>query len=88
MTFRIYLGSDNTSSFDITRNTIQTLTFLPSDNSISTESWKVDPGIVEDNRSIGWDPIVLNLFSMGQDTASLVLSPAGLPIRLTGSEEF
>lgn len=88
MTFRIYLGSDNTSSFDITRNTIQTLTFLPSDNSISTESWKVDPGIVEDNRSIGWDPLVLNLFSMGHDTASLVLSPAGLPIRLTGSEEF
>lgn len=78
MTFRFYLGADNTSSFDIVRNTIQTLSFLPSDNSISTESWKVDPGIVVDNRSIGWDPLVLNLVSMAQDTVCLVLSPAGL----------
>ena len=88
MTFRIYLGADNTSSFDITRNTIQTLTFFPSDNSISTESWKVDPGVVEDDRSIGWEPSVLNLLSMGKDTVSLVLSPAGLPITLSGSEKF
>lgn len=88
MTFRIYLGADNTSSFDITRNTIQTLTFFPSDNSISTESWKVDPGIVEDNRSISWEPSVLNLLSMSKDTVCLVLSPAGLPITLRGSERF
>jgi hypothetical protein len=88
MTFRIYLGADNTSSFDITRNTIQTLTFFPSDNSISTESWKVDPGVVEDDRSIGWEPSVLNLLSMGKDTVSLVLSPAGLPITLSGSEKW
>jgi hypothetical protein len=88
MTFRFYLGADNTSSFDIVRNTIQTLSFLPSDNSISTESWKVDPGIVVDNRSIGWDPLVLNLVSMAQDTVCLVLSPAGLPVILKGSEFF
>ena len=88
MTFRFYLGADNTSSFDIVRNTIQTLSFLPSDNSISTESWKVDPGIVVDNRSIGWDPPVLNIVAMEQDTACLVLSPAGLPVTLKGSEFF
>ncbi len=88
MTFRIYLGADNTSSFDITRNTIHTLTFLPSDNSISTESWKVDPGVVEDNRSIGWEPLVLNLSSLGKDTATLALYPIGLPIILNGSKEF
>ncbi|HKM12210.1 MAG TPA: DUF4906 domain-containing protein [Bacteroidales bacterium] len=88
MTFRFYLGADNTSSFDIVRNTIQTLSFLPSDNSISTESWKVDPGIVVDNRSIGWNPPVLNIVAMGQDTACLVLSPAGLPVTLKSSEFF
>ena len=88
MTFRFYLGADNTSSFNIVRNTIQTLSFLPSDNSISTESWKVDPGIVVDNRSIGWDPPVLNIVAMGQDTACLMLSPAELPVTLKGSEFF
>lgn len=88
MTFRIYLGADNTSSFDIMRNTIQTLTLFPSDNSISAQSWKVDPGIVEDNRSIGWEPLAINLLSMGKDTATLQLSPTSLPVILKGSTEF
>lgn len=88
MTFRIYLGADNTSSFDIKRNTLHTLTFLPSDTSISTESWKVDPGIVEDNRGIGWDPLILNIIPLGKDSANLLLSPVGLPVILRGSEAF
>ncbi|NMB37487.1 MAG: DUF4906 domain-containing protein [Bacteroidales bacterium] len=88
MIFRIYLGADNTSSFDIKRNTLHTLTFLPSDSSISAESWKVDPGVVEDNRAIGWDPIILNLIPLGKDSANLLLSPAGLPVILKGSDAF
>lgn len=44
VTYRIYLGENNTSDFSIVRNTVYTLTLRPTDAGIDQPSWRLDPG--------------------------------------------
>lgn len=43
ITYRMYLGTDSTSNFDVKRNTVYTLTLIPSEEEIYGErgSWKI-----------------------------------------------
>ena len=46
ITYRMYLGRDNTSNFDVCRNTVYCLTFIPTEQEIygSRGSWKIESG--------------------------------------------
>lgn len=46
VTYRMYLGENSTTNFDISRNTVYTLTFRPTDEGMGADSWKIDPGDV------------------------------------------
>lgn len=45
-TYRMYLGADATKDFNVTRNSVYTLTLRPTDAGSGTVSWKIDPGDV------------------------------------------
>ena len=44
VTYRMYLGSNATTDFSVTRNTTYTLTLKPTDAGLDQSSWKLDPG--------------------------------------------
>lgn len=46
VTYRFYLGQDDTGDFNITRNTENTVTLIPSREAITRPSWKIDAGEV------------------------------------------
>lgn len=72
VTYRMYLGSDATTNFDIERNTIYTLTFRPTDGGLDASSWKIDPGEVTTYRT----------------DHDLTLSPSSATVLVGGTQAF
>ncbi len=81
-TYRMYLGQDATTNFDVTRNTEYTLTLVVSDLGAWKESWKVDRGDITDTRSLHFEPSELEIASLGSAEARVVGNPSGIDYSL------
>lgn len=85
-TYRMYLGEDATTNFDVLRNTEYTLTLSVSDLGVFRESWKVERGDVTDSRTLRFEPSVLDIPSLGSAATAVVCSPSGVDYRLEWDE--
>ena len=81
-TYRMYLGKDATTNFDIVRNTEYTLTLSVSDLGVFRESWKVDRGDVTDTRRLYFDPETVEIASPGEAGTTVVCQPGGVDYQL------
>ena len=81
-TYRMFLGSDATTNFDILRNTEYTLTLSVTDLGVFHESWKVERGSVSDARSLRFEPSVVEIASPGSSQTALVCQPSGIDYSL------
>ena len=81
-TYRMYLGKDATTNFDIVRNTEYTLTLSVSDLGVFRESWKVDRGDVTDTRRLYFDPATVEIASPGEAGTTVVCQPGGVDYSL------
>lgn len=76
-TYRMYLGSDAVTNFDIRRNSSYTLTLAVSDEGAYRESWKVDRDELDDSRMLRFEPEYLTVPSLSSASTTLVASPSG-----------
>ena len=81
-TYRMYLGTDATTNFDVTRNTEYTLTLVVSDLGVYRDSWKVERGDVTDRRQLYFDPAVVEMEALATGTTSVVSNPSGIDYTL------
>ena len=85
-TYRMFLGDDATTNFDVLRNTAYTLTLAVSDLGVFRESWKVDRGEVTDSRTLRFDPALLDIPSLGSAATAVVCNPSGVDYTLQWDE--
>ena len=81
-TYRMFLGEDATTNFDVLRNTEYTLTLSVSDKGVFRDSWKVDRGDVTDSRTLRFEPAVLEIPSLGSGVTAVVSNPSGVDYTL------
>ncbi len=89
--YRIYLGANATSNFDITRNTAYTVVLAPTEVTAIDEdltSWKVEKGTITDTRDLRFNPASIRVPSMGQATATVIPTPSSLEYVLEPGENF
>lgn len=56
-TYRMYLGADASTDFNVTRNSVYTLTLRLTDAGTGASSWKIDPGdVITYTHSLGISP--------------------------------
>lgn len=72
VTYRMYLGENATTNFDISRNTHYTLTFKPTDGGLDRTSWKIDPGDM----------------TTWTTESELVVSPASASVKVGAAKQF
>ena len=84
--YKMYLGSDATTNFDVRRNTSYDLTLSVSDLGIFRDSWKVTRSDVSDSRSLSFSPRTVEIPSLGSGVTDIVCSPAGIDYSLVWDE--
>ena len=89
--YRIYLGKNSTTNFDVSRNTAYTVVMNPTDAAAldgNLVSWKVTHGTIQDTRSISFSPASITVPSMGQAASSVVVSPSTLAFTVAPGANF
>lgn len=81
-TYRMFLGEDATTNFDVLRNTEYTLTLSVTDLGAFRDSWKVERGDVTDSRTLRFEPAVLEIPSLGSGVTAVVCNPSGVDYTL------
>ncbi len=83
ITYRMYLGEDATTNFDVRRNTIYKLTLVPTEDEIRgwRGSWKIEPGTWESEGPD--DPVYTSEYEY-----DLTVSPSSVTIGEGGSASF
>ena len=81
--YRMYLGEDATTNFDVRRNTVYKLTLMPTEEEIrgGRGSWKINPGIWEDEGPD--DPVYSSEYEY-----DLTVSPSSVTIGEGGTAAF
>lgn len=80
VTYRFCPGKDATSDFDVQRNTVNTVTLVLSDSSITAAapSWKVEKGSFNDYRTLALPDGTVDLPGPEEVTVAVTRSPASL----------
>lgn len=78
LTYRMYLGRDNCSNFDIIRNRDNNITLTLSDTGKNRASWKVEEVSGSDSRSLAWSSNYLQIYRSGEYHTGLSVNPAGM----------
>lgn len=88
VTYRMYLGRDNCSDFNVDGNTESLLTLSLTDEGVFTASWKVEMRNLQDGRRLRFASRTLSL-SQGGGSADLgiIAEPKGLDFRLYVDQE-
>lgn len=78
--YRLYLGEDNCSDFNVGRNKINTLTLTTTGEGVFRSSWKVELGEYVDSRELHFSENRLEIHPLLSDKAQLrvLTSPEGL----------
>ncbi len=75
--YRMYLGSDNTSNFDLRRNSLYRLTFIPSEDNMRKEgNWKITASDWTDTRRMYFSSSYLKVAPGKEKSVELLFSPA------------
>ena len=88
ITYRMFLGGDSTSNFDIKRNTIYTVTLIPTEDEIdgSRGSWKVVSRDWDDMRSMIFDPEDITVPSLGSASARVAMDPEPFEVTISHTD--
>lgn len=81
-TYRMFLGEDNTSNFDIIRGTHHDLTLSLSDDAFLRASWKAERHIINDDRTLAFSPDRYEL-RYGEDKLVTLLGDDGCSFALS-----
>lgn len=75
--YRMYLGSNATSNFDVCRNTAYSITLFPTEDEIDGHrgSWKIATGEWSDARSLKFNPSAIEVESGSTNSAKVVMTP-------------
>lgn len=84
--YRMYLGSDNSSNFDLRRNSLYRLTFIPSEDNMRKEgNWKITASDWTDTRSMYFTSSLLIVMPGKEMSLELKFSPADFGYVLSDS---
>lgn len=84
VTYRMFLGRDNHSDFNVDRNTTNTLTLALSDEGVGRESWKVSRTNLSDIRVLRFGSRTKTAFKQqGYDSVPVICEPSGVVYGLT-----
>lgn len=88
ITYRMYLGANSTSNFDVRRNHIYSLTLRPSEDEIDGHrgSWKISSKDWSDSRTIRFIPEEVTIPSLGNASVSIAMTPDDFDIALQHKE--
>ena len=88
ITYRMFLGSNASSNFDIKRNTIYTITLKPTEDEIMGErgSWKIVSRDWDDGRSMIFLPEDITVPSMGSASAVVGMDPEPFDVTIGDTE--
>lgn len=76
--YRMYLGADALTNFDIVRNTSYTLTLKVSDLGVFRESWKVGRDVMSDTRQLWFNPSEVTVPAGGSASVLLAKVPENI----------
>lgn len=83
-TYRMYLGDDSTTNFDVTRGTSYDLTLTLSDDGFLHASWKAERQVLSDTRSMYFSPSSYTVAYGGRTTVTLA-GGGGCSFTLSGN---
>ena len=88
ITYRMFLGGDSTSNFDIKRNTIYTITLIPTEDEIdgSRGSWKIVSRDWDDMRSMIFNPEDITVPSLGSASAVVSMDPEPFDVTISHTD--
>lgn len=89
--YRIYLGKNATTNFDVSRNTAYTVVLRPTDATAvdrNLVSWKLTHGTISDTRTIAFNPPSITVPTLGQASSSVVISPSSIEYTVGPGENF
>lgn len=86
--YRMYLGSNATTNFDVCRNTIYRVTLFPTEEEIDGHrgSWKVSSGDWSDSRSLHFNPPAISVEAGSSNSSEVVMSPEAFEVLLNHTE--
>lgn len=85
-TYRMYLGSDNISNFDLRRNNFYRLTLSPTETNMrKLGNWKITSSDWTDSRSIKFSQTSMNLYPGSAGRITLKRTPSDLDVTLSDS---
>ena len=85
ITYRMYLGEDAVTNFDVRRNTRYSITLYPTEEEIDGHrgSWKVESSEWDDSRRLRFNPSELTVQARGSAVTTVFKSPSDLEYTLT-----
>jgi len=88
ITYRMFLGANASSNFDIRRNTVYTVTLIPTEEEIMGErgSWKVVSRDWDDSRSMIFLPESITVPSLGSASSVLNMDPEPFDVTISDTD--
>ena len=74
--YRMYLGQDNTTNFDVIRNTVYEYTLTLTDDAFLRASWKAERKVTSDSRKMSFDKNLYEVESEENCIVGMNFSPA------------
>lgn len=86
ITYRMYLGDDATTNFDVRRNTVYTISLKPTEEEIDGHrgSWKIMSRNWIDNRSITMLPPSITVPSLSHTSTMVIMAPSDFEYVVSG----
>lgn len=88
VTYRMYLGENATTNFDLLRNYVYDVTLCPSDEGIGRTSWKITRGSFSDSRSLVFTPASVTMNLGGSATFTVTPTPSDMKYEVKGGDGF
>ena len=88
VTYRMYLGENATTNFDLLRNYVYDVTLCPSDEGIGRTSWKITRGSFSDSRSLSFTPASVTMNLGGSATFKVTPTPSDMKYEVKGGDGF
>jgi len=87
--YRMYLGEDAVSNFDLVRNRHYSVILSLSDDGTLRSSWRVIPGTLSDTRTLSFSPGTLSvMMNSSSEPFRVVSSPSGVQYSISGGKGF
>lgn len=87
ITYRMYLGADATTNFDVERNHVYRVTLVPSEDEIFGDrgSWKIESTGWDDSRTLRFSSPSVTMTALGTATVTVIRTPSDLDYDLSAT---